>query len=109
MRASPQSLRQLFSAVLLVAGIISLGGLWGVSQVPRKEVEVEESSWMMLAERLDDFPVVLEALSVHLEMTALVLGTAEGGTFETRHNHLGAGHILATVAHNLHILGFCCW
>jgi hypothetical protein len=46
---------------------------------------------------------------VHLEMTALVLGTAEGGTFETRHTHLGAGHILATVAHNLDILALCCW
>jgi hypothetical protein len=42
-------------------------------------------------------------------MTALVLGTAEAGTFETRHNHLGAGHILAKVAHNLHILVLCCW
>jgi len=44
---------------------------------------------------------------VHLEMTALVLGTAAGERFETRHNHLGGGHILATVAHNLHIAGFC--
>jgi hypothetical protein len=51
----------------------------------------------------------MEALSVHLEMTAFVLGTAEGGTFEARHNHLGAGHILATVAHNLHILRLCFW
>jgi len=58
---------------------------------------------------VDDFPAVLEALSVHLEMTAYVLGTAEGGTFETHHNHLGAGHILATVAHNLDIIGLCCW
>jgi len=93
-----------------VVGIFSSGGLWGVSQVRRNEVEVEESSWKMLAEGLDDFPAVLEALSVHLEMPALVLGTAEGGTFETRHNHLGAGHILATVAHNLEdILGLRGW
>ena len=53
--------------------------------------------------------MVLEALSVHLEMMAHVLGTAEGGTFETRHNHLGAGHILATVAQNLDIVGLHCW
>ena len=46
---------------------------------------------------------------MHLEMTALVLGTAEGGTFETCHNHLGAGHILAMVAHNLDIVGLHCW
>ena len=52
---------------------------------------------------------VLEALFVHLEVMALVLGTAEGGTFETRHNHLGAGHNLATVAHNLDVLGLRCW
>jgi hypothetical protein len=109
MGASQQSLRHLFSVVLLVAGIFSSGGLWGVSQVRQKEVEVEESSWKMLADLLDDFPAVLEALSVHLEMMALVLGTAEGGTFETRHTHLGAGHILATVADNLNILGLCCW
>jgi len=36
---------------------------------------------------------------------ALVLATAEGETFETCHHHLGAGHIFATVAHNLEILG----
>ena len=64
---------------------------------------------MMLADWLDDFPAVLEALSVHPEMTALVLGTAEGGPFETRHNHLGAGHILAMVAHKLDIFGLRCW
>jgi len=49
MGASPQSLQDLFSAVLLVAGNFSSGGLWGVSQVGRNEVEVEESSWKMLA------------------------------------------------------------
>ena len=38
---------------------------------------------------------------MHLEMTALALATGEGETFETRHNHLGAGHIFALVAHNL--------
>jgi hypothetical protein len=62
----------------------------------------------MLAHFLDDIPAVSEALSVHLEVTALVQGSATGGTFETRHTHLGAGHILATVAHNLDILGLCC-
>jgi hypothetical protein len=76
--------------------------------VGRKEVEVEESSWKMLADSLDDFPAVQDVLSVHLEMKALVLGTAEGGTFQTRHNHLGAGHIFPTVAHNLHIFHLCC-
>jgi len=70
---------------------------------------VEEISWKMLADGVDDFLAVLEALSVHLEMMDLVLCTAEGGTFETRHNHLGAGHILATVAHNLDIVGLHCW
>ena len=92
-----------------MAGIISSGGLWVVFQLHRNEVEVEVSSWNMLADCMDDFPAVLEALSVQLEMTALVLGTAEGGTFETCHNHLGAVHILATVAHNLDTVGLCCW
>jgi len=39
----------------------------------------------------------------------LVLKTAEGGTFESRHNCLGGGHILATVAHNLDMLGLRWW
>jgi hypothetical protein len=42
-------------------------------------------------------------------MTALLLGTAAGESFETRHNHLGGGHILATVAHNLDIVGLSWW
>jgi len=46
---------------------------------------------------------------VHLEMTALVLGTAAGETFETRYNCLGGGHIFATVAHNLDIVGLRWW
>jgi len=50
MGAGLQSLRHLISAVLLVAGLISWGGSWGVSQVRWKEVEVEESSWQMLAD-----------------------------------------------------------
>jgi hypothetical protein len=58
-----------------------------------------------LADWLDCVPVVLEALLVHLELTALVLGTAAGETFETCHNRLGGGHMLATVAHNLDIIG----
>jgi hypothetical protein len=64
----------------------------------REEVEVEESITKMFDDWLDDFPVVLEALSVHLEMMALVLGTAVEGTYETCHSHVGAGHILAMVA-----------
>jgi hypothetical protein len=51
----------------------------------------------------------LEALSVELGMTALVLESAEGGTFETCHNHLGAGHILATVANTLDIFRLRWW
>jgi hypothetical protein len=50
MGACPQSLRNLFSVIPLVAGIFSLGGLQGVSQVRWKEVKVEESSWKMLAD-----------------------------------------------------------
>jgi hypothetical protein len=52
----------------------------------------------------------MEALSVHREWTAVVLGTVAWGTFETRHNHLGAGYIDATVAHNFEdILGLPSW
>ena len=75
----------------------------------RNDVWVEDFGPKMLADWLDGFLPVLEALSVHLEMTALVLESAEGGTFETHHNHLGGGHILATVAHNFDILGLCWW
>jgi hypothetical protein len=46
-------------------------------------------------------------LSVHLEMTALVLGTRAVETFDTGHNHLDGGHFLAAVAHNLDIIGLC--
>jgi len=53
--------------------------------------------------------VVLDSILGHLEMTALVVGTDEGGTFETRHNHLGGGHIIATVAHNVEIFGLHWW
>jgi len=42
-------------------------------------------------------------------MTALVLGTAAGETFETHHNRLGGGYILATVAHNLDIVVLRWW
>jgi len=63
----------------------------------------------MLANWLDCFPAVLEPLLVHLEMTALVLGTAAGETFETRHNRLGGGYIPATVAYNLDIVGLRWW
>jgi len=63
----------------------------------------------MLPDWLDCFPAVLEALSVHLEMTAMVLRTAGGETFDTRHSRLGGGHILATVAHNLDNIGLRSW
>jgi len=109
MGASMQSLRHMFSAVPLVAWICSSEGLQGVFQVRRRVVEVEKSSWKMLADWLDDFPAVPDALSVHWEITALVLRTAMGGTFETRHNHLSAGYILATVAHNLEFFCMRCW
>ena len=46
---------------------------------------------------------------MHLEMTALILANADGGTFETRLTHLGAVHILATVAHKLGILALRRW
>jgi hypothetical protein len=42
MGSSPQSLQHLFSVVPQVAGIVSLGGLWEVSQVHLKEVQLEE-------------------------------------------------------------------
>ena len=46
---------------------------------------------------------------MHLVMTAIVLGTAPGETFETRHNRICGVHILATVAHNLDIIGLHWW
>ena len=46
---------------------------------------------------------------MHLEMMALDLGTAQGGTFETRHNHLGGGHIFVPVAYILEICGGRWW
>jgi len=107
--ASRQSLGLRFSAVPLLARITSSGGFWGVSQVRREQAELKKSSRKMLANWLDYFPVVLETLLVHLEMMALVLGTEKGGTFESCHNHFGAGYVLATVAHNLEILGLRCW
>ena len=63
----------------------------------------------MLASWLDWFRAVLDALLVHLEMTALVLWPAAGETFETPHNRLDGYHILAMVAHNLVIVGLHCW
>jgi hypothetical protein len=108
MGATPQFLWYLFPGVPLVAGILLLVGLSGVSQVRQKDVEVEELSWKMLANWLDDLLAVMEALSVHIEMAVVVLGTGKGGTFETHHNHLGAGYFVATVAHNLDIFGLRC-
>jgi len=46
---------------------------------------------------------------VHLQMSAHVLGTAVGETFETRYDFLGGGHILPTVAHNLEPVGLIWW
>ena len=63
----------------------------------------------MLGDWLNGVPVVLEVLPVYLKMTALVLESAWGGTFETHHNHLRGGHIIATVAHSLDIFGSRCW
>jgi len=63
----------------------------------------------MMANWLECFPVVLEALSEHPEITAIVQAIVGGWTFETRHKHLGGGHILAPVAHNLEILGLLWW
>lgn len=63
----------------------------------------------MFADELDCFLAVHVSLSVNLEMTAIVLGTAEGGTFDTCHSHLGGGHTLPTVSHNLIMLGLCQW
>jgi len=109
MGASLQSAQHWFCMVPLVAEIVSLEGWWGVSQVHLMEVQVEELCWKMLAHWLDCFPVVLDTLSVHLQKMAHVLGSAEGGTFETLHDHLGGGDILATVANNLNILGMHWW
>jgi len=50
MAASSQSLLHLSSIVPLGVGNLSSGGLQGVSQVCRQEVEVEELSWKMLAD-----------------------------------------------------------
>jgi len=55
------------------------------------------------------FLAVLEALSVHMEITALVLGTAAGETLETHHNHLGGGHMLTSVASDFVIVGLRWW
>jgi len=63
----------------------------------------------MLTNWLDGFPVVLDALWVFLEITALLMGTTEGGTFETPHNHLDGGHMLTTLTYNLEIVGLYWW
>jgi len=82
---------------------------WGLSQVHQKVDEVEVLSWKMLADGLDCFMAVLGALLVHLAMMALVLESAEGGTFATHHNQVGGGYIVATFAHNWEILGLHRW
>jgi len=63
----------------------------------------------MLANWLNCFPAVLEALLVYLETMAFVFGTAAGETFETCDNCLGGGDILATVAHNWNMVGLPWW
>ena len=68
-----------------------------------------DHSWKILADGLNCELAVLGALLLHLEITAFVLKTAEGGTLDTRPNHLGGGHILPTVAHNLDILSLRWW
>ena len=93
--------------MLLAARNISSGGEWSVSQVRQKEVEVEESSLIVLADWVNDFPAVQETLLVHQVMRALVLGIVEG-TFERHNTQLDAGHILATVADNMEIHGSHC-
>jgi len=45
------------------------------------------------------------AVEVQLELKAPVLRAAETGTFQTCHHLFGAVHILATVDHNLEIIG----
>jgi len=60
----------------------------------------------MLANWLYYFPVVLEALWLHLEMTAIFQITEEGHTSEANHNSFGGGHIFATMDHNLLISGW---
>lgn len=81
----------------------------GVIQVHQKEVQVKDLGWKMLVDRLDGFPAVLEALVIHLEMTALLLESVEQRTFETQHIYLGCDHILAAVVHDLEILAWCYW
>jgi hypothetical protein len=47
--------------------------------------------------------------TLHVEMTARALDSPEGGSSVAHHNHLGGGHNLATVAHNMDILGLGWW
>jgi len=61
----------------------------------------------MLAESLDCFQAVLEALKVLLGMMAHVLSIAEGGTFEIHHILFGGNHMLTTMAHNPYIVLLC--
>jgi hypothetical protein len=67
----------------------------------QEEVLAKDVVWKMLVNWLDAFPAVLEVHLIHLEMTTLVLESAEPRTLETRHNCLGGDHILPTMAPNL--------
>jgi len=58
---------------------------------------------------VDCFLAVQEAIAAYLELPVRVLGTSAWETFETLHNLIGGGHILATVAHNVDIVGLCLW
>jgi len=107
MGANRKSQQHLFCAVLLPAGMFSVGVLGEVSSVSQKDVPVE-LTLKMTAEWLDWFHLVLDALKVNLEITAHVLRTVEGGTFEVHDNSPVRNHMLATMAHYCAILAVQC-
>jgi len=75
MGANGQSLQHLFCIVLQPVEIGLLGSLWGVSQI-HQEVVLGEHWWRMSAKWMYCFQVVMEALKLHLEMTAHAVGIA---------------------------------
>jgi len=70
----------------------------------QKQVLVVKS-WKCLAEGWESICVVWGACQEYMEMTGLAVRNADAGIFETCHDCLGGGWILARVAHNLKILG----
>jgi len=80
--------------------MVASEGWLSVTLVNLQEDQVE-NNWKIFAQWLDWILAVWAALDVYLEMTGLVLASAEKGTIETHHNCFGRVHILATVAHNL--------